>query len=202
MKYAAIALYLCICSATSVFAEKSDRHFEEDQLQFELFYEFTYRVNIVESFLLECTGDRSVSYKFAFASAPISNAYKSEILGLSGIAPDAFTSKPLSRRLWDEVSLAVTRNYKDRDEFAEPILMAQQDVLRLVDGFRSEKNVLCDFIFWEEVLKLEDVTNELIRDAKVRKRGARVLKLFEDSIQEGLAVMTRLFNANPLRQSP
>jgi hypothetical protein len=200
MKRIAIAVYLGICAVTSAIAENADRRFE-DQLQFELFYEFSYRINIVESFLLECTGDRGVSYKFAFSTAPISNSYKSEIMGVSGISPDVFTNKSLSKRLWDEVETTVTRNHENMGDLAEPVLMAQKDVLRLMDRFRSEKNVLCDFVFWEEVSKLEGVANELMRDVKVRKRGTRELKAFENHIQSGLATMTRLFNANPLRQS-
>lgn len=200
MRESLIALCLC-CAASHALAEKVRDYFA-DQQQFELFYEFTYRANVVESFLLECTGDRSVSYKFAFGTAPVSNAYKSAILGMSGIAPDAFTSKPLSKRVWDEVALAVRRNPNVKDDYSEPVLMAQRDVLRLIQTFNNEKNVLCDFVFWEEVIKLEDVTNDLIKDALGRNRSASELAEFESRIKPGVLVLKRLFNANPLKRKP
>lgn len=198
MKNIAALLFLFVASSPAM-AEVAERHFE-DQQQFELFYEFCYRANVVESFLLECTGKRSVSWKFGYATAPISNSYRREILGVGGLVPDVFTNKPLSKRLWDETSLAVMRNHETNDDYSDPVLMAQKDVLRLMEVFQSEKNVLCDYIFWEDVLKLEDVTSELIRDAKVRKKGMSELQRFEDNIQPGLAVMNRLFKANPLRR--
>ncbi len=193
-----IALSLC-CAASHAIAAKVNNYFA-DQQQFELFYEFTYRANVVESFLLECTGDRSVSYKFAFATAEISNSYKSEILGMSGIAPDAFTNKPLSKRLWDEIAFAVKRDPEYKDDFSEPVLMAQKDVLRLVKTFNSEKNVLCDFVFWEEVLKLENVSDALIKDVNGRRGGTREFTEFNNRIKPGIVIMKRLFNANPLKR--
>lgn len=197
-----IFIALCLCCAASNALATEVRNYFADQQQFELFYEFTYRANVVESFLLECTGDRSVSYKFAFATAPVSNAYKSEILGMSGIASDPFTNKPLSKRLWDEIAFAVKRNPDYKDEFSEPVLMAQKDVLKMVKTYDSERNVLCDFVFWEEVLKFEDVTDALIRDAVSRKQGAPELSEFEKRIKPGVLVMKRLFKANPLNRMP
>jgi hypothetical protein len=174
----------------------------EDQAQFELFYEFTYRSNIVESFLLECTGTHDVSYKFAFATAPISNSYKHDILGLQGLVPDPFSNKPLRKRLWDEILLKLTRNYKKEDDFSDPVLMAQKEVLRLMHIFRDEKNILCDYVFWEEVYRLDSITNELIKDAEIRKKGTPEFTEFTSQAEEGLVVLRRLFEANPLKMSP
>ena len=196
-----LALCLLASGAIPAFAESSHNYFE-DQLQYELLYEFTYQSNFVESLLLECTGERGVSYAFAFATAPISNNYKREILGVAGIAPDPFTAKPLSKRLWHELKLAVTRDPNDQGDLAEPVLMAQKDVLRLMEQFRDEKDVLCDFVFWEEVLRLDDVTVELMRDAKRRKADTPEFLAFDEEARKGLVVLTRLFQANPLKRSP
>lgn len=198
MKDYLLILVILAFGVSHGFAAESKIPFD-DQAQYELLYEFSYQSNIVESFFLECTGDRSVSYKFAFATAPISNGYKNDIMGLKGIAPDPFANKSLAKRVWHEIRLAVTRNPEKEKYLVEPVLMAQKDVLRLMQTYRAEKDVLCDFVFWEEVLKLEDVTLELLRDAKRRKAGAPEFYAFEARTREGLPVLNRLFQANPLK---
>ena len=201
MRGTLLLLYLSACAAMPASAEENDRYFE-DQLQFELFYEFSYQKELVESFLFECSGDRDVSLPFAYATASITNAYMHDIMGLGGLVPDPFMSKPLWKRLLEETWLIVMRDYDNDGDLADPVLMAQKDVLRLMDIFRDEKDLLCDFIFWEEVLRFEGVTVELIQDAKERKGGTPEIVVFEERAGEGLVVLTRLFDANPLKQSP
>lgn len=186
--------------AAPVYADGTADPFE-DQYQYELFYEFTYQANVVESLLLECTGERAVSYKFAFATAPISNSYKREILGLDGLVPDPFTGKPL-KRLYDEIRLMFSRDHTSDDadarSAAEPVLMAQKDVLRLMAEFPEEKDALCDFVFWEEVIAFEAATEKLLQDAKTRKRTSIQHAAFNEATEKGLVVLNRLFDANPL----
>ena len=198
MKAIAAVIFFFIWVPLCASSEENAQIFE-DQEQYELFYEFVYRSNVVESFILECTGERSVSFKFAFATAPISNAFKREILGLKELAPDPFTNKELSARLWDEIKLAVKRNPDDAGAVAEPVLMAQIVTLRQFDAFKEEQDVLCDFLFWEEVSLFESVTASLIRDTKDRKKGTPQLQEFESAVHEGSATLHRLFAANPLK---
>ena len=201
MRGALLLLCLSVCATMSASAEENDRYFE-DQLQFELLYEFSYQKELVESFLFECTAERDVSSPFAYAASSITNAYEDNIMGLGGFVPDPFTNKPLWKRLWEEMLLVMTRDYDNEGDLANPVLMAQKDVLRLMDIFRDEKDTLCDFIFWEEVLRLEGVTVELIQDAKERKGGTPEIVAFNERAGKGLVVLTRLFDANPLKQSP
>jgi hypothetical protein len=80
--------------------------------------------------------------------------------------------------------------------------MAQKEVLRLMHIFRDEKNILCDYVFWEEVYRLDSITNELIEDAEIRKKGTPEFTEFTSQAEEGLVVLRRLFEANPLKMSP
>lgn len=78
--------------------------------------------------------------------------------------------------------------------------MAQKDTARLFDDFKEDKDVLCDFLFWEEVLHLEKITDSLISDTKKRYHGTKQLDQFEFDIQDGLKILNRLFDNNPLKQ--
>ena len=200
MKTKCMLVSFYIFFASPIYAAVPSDPFE-DQVQFEIFYAFTYQANVVEHFLLECTGTHDVSYKFGYATAPISNSYKHDILGLAGFVPDPFSNKPLLKRLWDDISIRFTRDYKKKDDYFDPVLMAQKEVLRLMDTFRDDKDVLCDYVFWEEVYKLETITNELMSDANKRKNDTPELVEFSARAEEGLVVLQRLFDANPLKDS-
>ncbi|MHB1115576.1 hypothetical protein [Sideroxydans sp.] len=191
-------LFISLNMHIPAFAESTYGNFEDAQ-QYGSFYDFVYQSNVVESYLLECTGDRSVAYKFAFATAPISNSYKREILGLNGIAKDPFTNKPLSRRLWDEVKLAVTRKPDPQKNLSEPVLMAQMEVLRQFNDHQEQKDTLCDFVFWDEVTHLAEAIDTLMRDVRNRQSGSSALIEFEKEAKVGLEVIDRLFKANPNR---
>lgn len=200
MRVLCTILCLSLNMQMPAFADSPFGNFEDAQ-QYGAFYDFVYQNNVVESFLLGCTGDRSVSYKFAFATAPISNSYKREILGLNGIAQDPFTNKPLSRRLWDEVKLAVTRKPESKKDISEPVLMAQMEVLRQFKDYQDQKDTLCDFVFWDEVAHLEDSINELMSDTRNRRAGSPALVNFEKDAQKGLPTLFRLFSSNPQKST-
>ena len=127
------------------------------------------------------------------------NSYKKDILGMENIG-DPFSDKDNWKRAWLEIKLAVTRNYDSEIDRAEPVLTAQKDLMKLIETYKEEKDFLCDFVFWEEVLWLEKITDELMQDVKVRKADTPELLIFEENSRQALEMMARLFDENPLAQ--
>lgn len=168
-----------------------------DQGHYELVYEYKYQANFVERLILECTGDRKVWRSFGYATAPVSSAYFEYVLGTSIFQPDPFTGQSLSSRLWQEAIINITRSSAARGDPADPVLMAQRDVLRLLDLYHDEFDALCDFTFWEEVSYLEVVLNDLLADAETRL-DEEAFRKFRERADEGLPLIQRLFAANPL----
>lgn len=169
-----------------------------DQAHYELVYEFQYRANFVERLILECTGDQAVWRSFGYATAPVSNAYFEHVLGTSVFQRDPFTDSSLISRLWQESYLNVTRSSEARGDPADPVLMAQRDVLRMVDTYHDEIDALCDFAFWEEVGYLEEVLSDLLADAESRLDENEFDKFIKRA-EQGLPLLRRLFSANPLK---
>jgi hypothetical protein len=168
-----------------------------DQRQYELFYAYKYQANFVERLLLECTADREVWRAFGFATAPLSNAYLDIVLGTSIFQQDPFTGDTLVARLWEEAALHFTRDPSRQDNPADPVLMAQRDVLHLVNLHQHDLDVLCDFAFWEEVSYLEEVIDDVLSDAEDRLLEDD-FAAFMQRASDGLPLLRRLFHANPL----
>ncbi len=176
-----------------------------DQAHYELVYEYKYYSNYVERLIFECTADREVWRMFGLASAALSNAYGKYVLHTSIFQNDPFTDQRWVSRLSQEIFLHVFRDYTARGDPADPVLMAQRDVLQLVERYKDELDLICDFLFWERVTYLEEIVNELISDAQSRL-NAETFDLFmerahsnESILGSGLPRLQRLFASNPLQ---
>lgn len=185
------------CAPFSAAANDPPSVFAE-QAHYELVYEYMYRANFVERLILECTADRAVWWSFGYATASLTNAYYWHVLGTSVFQRDPFTDQALISRLWQETILLLTRSSAARGDPVEPVLMAQRDVLRMVELYDEELDSLCDFAFWEEVGYLEDVVDDLLADADARLDRDE-FELFVQRSESGLPLMRRLFAANPLK---
>ena len=172
-----------------------------DQLQYELFYDFTFQANVVERFVLECTGDHDLWRTFGYATAPISNSYKHDILGMEGLVPNPFNDSSLLKSLWSEFILNLTENTDRNKGTSDPVLAAQIETVRLFNLLENDKDGLCDFVFWEEVEMLRVLTQELLDDTAARYAGTEKLKQFQDRADEGLPILRSLFRLNPINFS-
>lgn len=168
-----------------------------DQTHYEMVYEYSYQSNFVERMIFECTADRKVWRKFGYVMAGISNAYTRLVLGTSVFQRDPFTNQRATSRLWQELLLHHMRSPAARGDPADPVLMAQRDVLRLVELYPDDLDALCDFIFWEEVSNLQQIVARFLSDAEERLDEAAFAD-FKDRTEDGLLLLQRLFAANPL----
>lgn len=168
-----------------------------DQGQYELFYDYAYQANFVERLLFECTSDDDVWWTFAIATASITNAYKEEVLKLSWWA-DPFTQQWLTSRLAQELVLNLSRSSTVFGDPADPITMAQKDVLELVNHLDGDMDALCDFLLWEEVGSLDEALELLMADAR-RQLDDADFRTFSERAEEGLPTIRKLFRANPVR---
>lgn len=183
-------------------AENSEPLLFEDQSQYELVYEFQYQNNFVERLIFECTADEEAWGKFAYAMAPISNAYRGHVLGKNVVFDrDIFTNEAFLSLVGQELWLNVTRSSKQLyGDPTQPVLMAQRDVLRIVETYSDNLAALCDFVFWEEVAYLEVLLEDLIEDAKARLESAESFREFLEDAEQGLPTLRRLFAANPFKE--
>ena len=195
MKIVLIALTFAL-PPRAVLAEDRQSIFA-DQAQYELFYEYGYQSNFVERLIFECTADDEVWATFAYATAPVTNAYMRHVLESSIFQPDPFTNQRLISRVLQETALNLTRSSKALGDPADPVLMAQRDVLRLVQLHSNDIDSLCDFVFWEEVAFLEQIVSNLLQDAEVRLEPGEYTSFLEDA-EDGLPILRKLFAANPL----
>jgi hypothetical protein len=168
-----------------------------DQAQYELFYDFEYQANVIERLIFECTASDDVWEVFAYATAPVTNAYGKEVLKL-GFGTDPFTNQSLSSLLWQELKLNLTRSSEADGDPAHPVIMAQRDVLKLVNDHGEDIDALCDFVFWEEVGIFKATTDHLLEDARSRLDD-EAFRAFSKRAEEGLPVLRKLFSANPLQ---
>ena len=173
-----------------------------DQAQYELFYDFEFEANVVERFVLECTGDHDLWRTFGYATAPISNSYKHDILGMEGIVPNPFNESSLLKSLWSEFVLNLTENTDRNKGTSDPVLAAQIETVRLFNLLENDRDGLCDFVFWEEVEMLRALTQELLDDTAARYAGTEKLKQFQDRANEGLPILRSLFGLNPIYVAP
>jgi hypothetical protein len=196
MKPAIFCAMLALGPGTAVSADADPRKAFADQAQYEVFYEFEYQANVVERLIFECTADDDVWEIFAYATAPITNSYMDEVLGL-GFGQEPFTDQSLGSLLWQELKLNLTRSSVAEGDPAEPRLMAQRDVLKLMKKVGEDRDTICDFVFWEEVGTFEETVDQLLEDTRSRLDD-EALGAFLARAEEGLPILRKLFAANPL----
>lgn len=169
-----------------------------DQGQYELFYEYAYQANFVERLLFECTADDGVWWTFATATARVTNAYKAEVLKFT--SADPFTHQWVGSLLVQELVLNLSRRSTAFGDPANPVTMAQRDVLELVSHLDGDMDAMCDFVFWEEVGAFDEILSLLLRDARGRLEDAE-FQIFSQQAEAGLPTIRKLFRANPVRSA-
>ena len=192
---------LFIGLVAQAFASESKRSFDtffQDQEQYETYFDYKYQNNKVEFFIFECTGKRNIAWKFGLINADIGNSLQRILLDVPDFE-SPFSELPVYKNLYIETRLMTSRNPDYLGGSGDPTHDAHRDVLRIFREFKDERDVLCDFVFWEQVLTLEQAVGILLKDTRNRYKGSEELAVFETEIAESLEALDRLFAANPLK---
>lgn len=182
--------------AASVQAVTSTNWFQ-DQEHYTTYYDYKYHANIVEFFIHECTGQRSISYRFGFMVSNISNSYETGILNIGDFA-SPFSDRNKFQEAAIEMRLIVTRDPSTPGGEGDPTHDAHREVLSIFNDFKDERDELCDFVFWDEVKQFEAAFDIFLEDTSSRYAGTDLLSEFKIQINESEQSIRRLFIANPL----
>lgn len=166
--YTILSIILC----SDVAAEEELFEFD-DQSQYEVFYDYTYQINFVEFLTTDCSSSRKVGGKF-YLTMTLTDEYKEIILGVENLT-DVFSGKALVSLLWGELIRGITRN-DTMTSALDPVGYAQFKAHTLVDENKELYELICEEIYWDEVLKLEILSNELLLDTENRVKDK--IKLF------------------------
>ena len=166
--YTILSIILC----SDVAAEEELFEFD-DQSQYEVFYDYTYQINFVEFLTTDCSSSRKVGGKF-YLTMTLTDEYKEIILGVENLT-DVFSGKALVSLLWGELIRGITRN-NTMTSALDPVGYAQFKAHTLVDENKELYELICEEIYWDEVLKLEILSNELLLDTENRVKDK--IKLF------------------------
>jgi len=166
--YTILSIILC----SDVAAEEELFEFD-DQSQYEVFYDYTYQINFVEFLTTDCSSSRKVGGKF-YLTMTLTDEYKEIILGVENLT-DVFSGKALVSLLWGELIRGITRN-DTMTSALDPVGYAQFKSHTLVDENKELYELICEEIYWDEVLKLEILSNELLLDTENRVKDK--IKLF------------------------
>ncbi len=167
----------------------------EDQVHYEIYYDYVYQLNFTEFLLSDCVGNRSIAARY-YLGIRLSKAYQVTLLEVEAL-DDVFSSRSLSGRLLGELVRGVTRR-KYRADPEQPVTFAQQVAHEYFDDYEDERDFLCDYIWWEEFATLGSITTELINDAKSRYEGTQKLDRFLEEISPFQRNFKRVLQKLPL----
>ena len=173
-------LSIIFCSKVSA----SEELFEfDDQAQYELFYDYVYQLNFVEVLTSDCTSNRKVASKF-YHYMGFNNEYKEIILGVGSLT-DIFAGKKLLSNLWGELVRGIKRD-DTLTSALDPVGYAQFKAHELIDENNEIYEFVCEQIYWDEVLKLQTLSNELIYDTEKRVSDNEKLNQFKSAAEDEL----------------
>ena len=155
----------------------------DDQAQYELFYNYVYQLNFVEFLTADCTSNRKVSSKF-YLSMGLTDEYKQIILGVQNLT-DIFAGKKLLSNLWGELLRGIKRD-DTMTSALDPIGYAQFKAHELIDENKEAYELICEQLYWDEVLKLQTLSNELIFDTEKRVTDNQKLNWFKSAAEDEL----------------
>ena len=174
--YTILSIILC----SDVAAEEELFEFD-DQSQYEVFYDYTYQINFVEFLTTDCSSSRKVGGKF-YLTMTLTDEYKEIILGVENLT-DVFSGKALVSLLWGELIRGITRN-DTMTSALDPVGYAQFKAHTLVDENKELYELICEEIYWDEVLKLEILSNELLLDTENRVKDKMKLNRFKSASED------------------
>ena len=174
--YTILSIILC----SDVAAEEELFEFD-DQSQYEVFYDYTYQINFVEFLTTDCSSSRKVGGKF-YLTMTLTDEYKEIILGVENLT-DVFSGKALVSLLWGELIRRITRN-NTMTSALDPVGYAQFKAHTLVDENKELYELICEEIYWDEVLKLEILSNELLLDTENRVKDKMKLNRFKSASED------------------
>ena len=174
--YTILSIILC----SDVAAEEELFEFD-DQSQYEVFYDYTYQINFVEFLTTDCSSSRKVGGKF-YLTMTLTDEYKEIILGVENLT-DVFSGKALVSLLWGELIRGITRN-NTMTSALDPVGYAQFKAHTLVDENKELYELICEEIYWDEVLKLEILSNELLLDTENRVKDKMKLNRFKSASED------------------
>jgi hypothetical protein len=193
---------LQIASAISILAPNTaypdvvyEYHYFEDQVQYEIYYDYVYQVNFTEFLLSDCTGDRSIAAKY-FLGIRVTDAYQETLIEVDNL-DDVFSGRSLSGRLWGELVRGVSRGNYSADP-DDPVAFAQKAAHEYFDEYEGERDFLCDYIWWEEFEGLGTITSELLNDARIRYAGTQKLDTFLERTPPFQRNYQRILEKSPL----
>lgn len=137
----------------------------DDQLFFDLLFDYVYQVNLVEFLVSDCTGSRKLGHLF-YGNITLTFNYFELLLGVDWTA-DIFEEQSLSWRLYREFLNGFTRR-DTIDVAGDPIAAAQVEAHSVIDENQDQSQYLCSAILWDEIGKLHQITGEVITDANIR----------------------------------
>lgn len=137
----------------------------EDQSQYELYYEYMYQLNFVEFLTSDCTSNRKIGGEF-YGRMSLSKEYNENVLGVD-VFTDVFAGKKLIANLWGELVRGVKRN-DEMTSALDPVGYAQFKAHQLIDDNKEIYELICEEVYWDEVLKLKTLSDELMYDAEQR----------------------------------
>jgi len=186
---------LAICSFSARGAV--EKNWFQDQEQYENYYNYKYYANIVEFLIHECTGSRSISYKLGFIVADISQSYELDLLKTPNFG-SVFSDRNSFQEAAIEIRLMVTRNPDTPGGEGDPIHDAHREVLKIFREFSDERDLICDFIFWDEVRAFERASDIFMEDTRARFEGSRKFSTFRKETKESTEKLLHFFSENPL----
>lgn len=178
LTYTALSIVFC----TEVSADNELFEFE-DQAQYELFYDYVYQLNFVEFLTADCTSNRKVSSSF-YLNMGLTHEYKEIILGVK-YTTDIFAGKSLVSNLWGELVRGIKRDNTFTSAL-DPIGFAQFKAHELIDENKEIYEFVCEQIYWDEVLRLQILSNELIYDTEKRLKNKNKLNKFKSTSEDEL----------------
>lgn len=180
LKYTALSISIIFCSEVSA----DDELFEfDDQAQYELFYDYVYQLNFVEFLTTDCTSNRGVGGRF-YITMGLTHEYKKIILGVK-YTTDIFAGKSLASNLWGELVRGIKRD-NTLTSAIDPIGFAQFKAHELIDENKEIYELVCEEIYWDEVLRLQTLSKELIHDTEKREKDENKLNRFKSASEDEL----------------